>query len=410
MSYILTEEVKNWIQQSVGTENCIITIENTTQKGEGYVGEFIFAKVELQSSEDTVKGSKTVFIALKRNNKNPEVQKQIPEMHELCRREVYFYGVIIPAYQRFHKIKTLQDDFYIVPKCYKAFLENENNVVVLENLKRKGYVLQQREKPMNSVQIKLCLKSYAKLHGLGFAMRDQTPEEFKMISKDLHPLMKETFRYFKPLYDSKSIAVVDTLQEAGREDLSVRFEKFYKEKGLYNRVLEAADANIDEKVIIHGDCHNANMLFLFKDNDRSNPQHVALIDFQITCLHSPIMDLSYFLFINLSSEDFAQIKEFLEFYYSELSSVLAELGSDVNKLFPKHVMQEHLRKIFHYGFCVSVAFLEIMYINNEDAPPLIDEETNEIMGGLKELKLKSREEYVRRLVSMVDSFFNSGYV
>ncbi|CAG9839116.1 unnamed protein product [Diabrotica balteata] len=389
MSYILTEEVKNWIQQSVGTENCTITIENTTQKGEGYAGEFIFAKVELQTNEGRVSQDKPIFIALKRNNQNPAVRKQIPVMHELCRREVYLYSAIIPAYQTFYKNKTLRDDLYLLPKCHKTFLEGENNVVVLENLKRKGYVLQQREKPMNSVQIKLCLKSYAKLHGLGFAMRDQTPEEFKMISRDLHPLMQEAFSNFKPVLDSKSIAVVDTLQKAGREDLSVRFEKFYEEKSLHNRVLEAAEATIDQKVIIHGDCHNANMLFLFKDNDISNPQHVALIDFQITCLHSPILDISFFLFMNLSSEEFPQIKEFFEFYYSELSSVLTELGSDVNKLFPKHVMQEHLRKFFQYGFCISVAFLEILYIDNEDAPPLIDEETNEVLGGLKELKLKS---------------------
>ncbi|XP_050513904.1 uncharacterized protein LOC126889565 [Diabrotica virgifera virgifera] len=146
------------------------------------------------------------------------------------------------------------------------------------------------------------------------------------------------------------------------------------------------------------------------DKDRSNPQHVALIDFQVTCLHSPILDISAFLYLNLSSEDFPNFKEFLEFYHSELSSVLTDLGSDVNKLFPKHVMQEHLKKFLHYGFCLTVAFLEIFYVDNEDVPPLIDEETNEIMGGLKDLKLKSRDEYVRRLVSIVDSFFNSGYV
>ncbi|XP_050513902.1 uncharacterized protein LOC126889564 [Diabrotica virgifera virgifera] len=219
MSYFLTEEVKSWIQQSVGTENCIITIENTTQKGEGYVGDFIFAKVELQSNEGRVADDTTLFVALKRNNQNSSAQKQISAIHEFCRREVYLYDTIIPAYQKFHKSKTLQDDYYIVPKCHKAFLEGENNVVVLENLKKKGYVLQQRDKPLNSDQIKLCLKSYAKLHGSAFAMRDQNPEEFKRISKDLHPLISEAFTNFKAVFDRKSIAIVDTLKEAGREDL-----------------------------------------------------------------------------------------------------------------------------------------------------------------------------------------------
>ncbi|XP_050513785.1 uncharacterized protein LOC126889493 [Diabrotica virgifera virgifera] len=191
MQYILTEEVKSWIQQSVGTENCIITIENTTQKLKGYAGEFIFAKVELQSSEGMVTDDKTLFIALKRNNQNPLVQKRISVMHEFCRREVYFYGTVIQAYQKFYKNKILQGDLCIVPKCHEAFLEGENNVVVLENLKRKGYVLHQTEKPLNSNQIKLCLQSYAKLHALGFAMRDQNPEQFKMISEELHPLISQ---------------------------------------------------------------------------------------------------------------------------------------------------------------------------------------------------------------------------
>ncbi|CAG9839120.1 unnamed protein product [Diabrotica balteata] len=410
MSYILTEEVKSWIQQSMGSENCIITIENTTQKGEGYVGEFIFAKVELPSSEGMVTHDGTVYIALKRNSQNPAIPKQFPVMHEICRREVYFYGVIFPAYQKFYKNKTLRDDFYIVPKCHKAFLEDKNNVIILENLKRKGYVLHQRDKPLNSVQIKLCLKSYVKLHVLAFAMRDQTPKEFKIISEDLFSLMKEAFDHFKLVIESKSIVIIDALKEAGREDLSIRFEKFNKEKAIFNRLIEVADATTDEKVIIHGDCHNGNMLFLFKNNDRSNPQHVALIDFQGTCLHSPILDISAFLYWNLSSEDFLQFEEFLEFYYSQLSSLLTELGSDINKLFPKHVMQKHLKKFLQFGFCIVVPFLEFLYIENEDAPSLIDENTNEILGGLKDVKLKSREEYLRRLVSTVDSFFNSGYV
>ncbi|XP_072396753.1 uncharacterized protein [Diabrotica undecimpunctata] len=410
MEYILTEEVKSWIQQSVGTKNCSITVENTTQKGEGYSGEFIFAKVELPLSEGKVADGKTVYIALKRNNQNPLVQKQISVIQEFCRREVYLYSAIIPAYQTFYKNKTLKDDLYIVPNCHKAFLEGKNNVVVLENLKKKGYVLQQKDKPMNSAQIKLCLKSYAKLHALGLAIKDQSIELFKNISENLHPLISEALSHFKPLIDSRSTAVVNTLKEAGREDLSARFEKYICEKSIFNRYIEAADGTLDEKVIIHGDCHNANMLFLFKDNDRNNPQHVALIDFQVTCLHSPILDISAFLYLNVSSEEFSQFKEFLEFYYSELSSVLTELGSDVNQLFPLHVMQKHLRTFIHYGFCLTITFMEIMYIENEDAPPLIDEKTNEILGGLKDLKLKSREEYLRRLVSIVDSFFNSGYV
>ncbi|XP_072396751.1 uncharacterized protein [Diabrotica undecimpunctata] len=409
MSYIVTEKAKAWIQQSMGTENCIITIENTTMKGEGYVGDLVFAKVELPSSEAKVT-DRTVFIVLKRNNQDPSVQKLIPVVNEFCRREVYLYSTIFPAYQKFYKNKTLQDDYYIVPKCYKAFLEGDNNVVVLENLKRKGYVLQQRDKTMNSAQIKLCLKSYVKLHGLAFAMGDQTPNEFKMLSADLRPLIREAYSNFKPVFGRKSIAIIDILKEAGREDLSIKFENYNKENSIFNRYVEAAETTVEEKVIIHGDCHNANMLFLSKENDISNPQHVALIDFQVTCLHSPIMDLSYFLYINLSCEDLPQFKEFVEFYYSELSSFLKQLGSDVNKLFPKHVMQEHLRTFLHYGFCLSVSLLELLYIKNEDAPPFIDEETNEMMGGLKDLKLKSREEYIRHLVSIVDSFFNRGYI
>ncbi|CAG9839117.1 unnamed protein product [Diabrotica balteata] len=363
-----------WIQQSIGTANFTLTIENTTQKGEGYVGELVFVKIDLQQP---INGKDFLHLVIKTNIKNLRLEKSPPVVQELCKREVYFYSTILKEYQQLQLGKKLHVPFDMVPKCYKTFLEDGNAVIILENLKKDGYVLHPRDQPMNIAHLQMGLRSYAKLHALSFALKDQKKETFEKISKTLK-----------------------TLKETGRPDLSVVYEKFINEKSIFNRFMEICDTIPKDQAIIHADYHNANMLFKYKDNDRTVPIHKALLDFQGAAFQSPVIDLSYFLYINLSPSDFPKLKEFVEYYYTEFCLFLKELGSDADKLFPRSIFEEHLKIYLPYGGILSLPFLEILYLENDETPALVDEE-NEFFGSLiKEVEIKSRDQYLQRLRSI----------
>uniref|UniRef100_A0A6P7GSS5 Uncharacterized protein LOC114346305 n=1 Tax=Diabrotica virgifera virgifera TaxID=50390 RepID=A0A6P7GSS5_DIAVI len=300
-----------WIQQSIGSKKFTFIVESTTQKGEGYVGEVLFIKVDLQKP---INGKDVLHLVIK-TNKNPGSEKKFPIVQEFCKREVIFYSKILKAFQEFQNDKNVNASFDMVPKCYKTFLDDDNQVIVLENLKKENYALHPREQPLNIAHLEMGLRSYAKLHALSFALKDQRKDLFEKISKNCFSLFKDMIQNFQTLYDTKTPTLVEKLKEAGRPDLSIVYEKFINEKSIFERFMEISDVISKDQVIIHADCHNANMLFQYKDNDTTTPLHMVLLDFQATGLHSPIIDLSYFLYINLSSSDFPKLKDFVEYYY-----------------------------------------------------------------------------------------------
>ena len=203
--------------------------------------------------------------------------------------------------------------------------------------------------------------------------------------------------------------LVETLKEAGRPDLSILFNKYIHDKSMYTRFMEIGNTISKDQAIVHGDCHNGNMMFQYKDDDKSVPLRMVLIDFQASFIHSPVLDLSYFLWMNLSPTEAPKIKDFVEYYYTEFCSYLKQLGSDADTVFPRSIFEEHLKKYLPYGFLLILALLEIFYLENEDTPAFLDE-TNSFFGGLSnDLKLKSRDQYLKRLVALVDTFFNGPY-
>ncbi|XP_072396745.1 uncharacterized protein [Diabrotica undecimpunctata] len=402
------DELYSWIQRSIGTGNFTFTVENTTQKGEGYIGELFFVKIDLQ---EPINGKDVLYLVVKTNKKNPGSEKAISIVQDLCKREVFFYSTILKEYQDLQNNKKLPVHFDIVPKCYKAFSGIDNEVIILENLKKEGYMLHPREQPMNIAHLEMGLKSYAKLHAMSFALKDQKKEIFENISNTCTSLIKEIFSNFKTIFDTKTHMLVETLKEAGRSDLSIVYEKYINDKSIYTRFMEVSDTISQYQALIHTDCHTANMMFQYKGDDKTVPLRMALIDFQAVCLHSPVIDISLFLHINIPPTEVPKLKDFVEYYYTEFCSYLKQLGSDADKVFPRSIFEEHLKIYMPYGSFVTQAFLEMAYINNDDAPALFDEETNEFFEGFNnDLKLKSRDKYLQRLVALVDSFFNGLFV
>ncbi|XP_072397677.1 uncharacterized protein [Diabrotica undecimpunctata] len=401
------DELHSWIQRSIGTENFTFTVENTTQKGEGYIGELFFVKIDLQQP---INGKDVLYLVIKMNKKNPGSEKAISILQDLCKREVFFYSTILKEYQDFQKNKKLPILFDMVPKCYKTFSEIDNEVVILENLKKEGYMLHPREQPMNIAHLEMGLRSYAKLHAMSFALKDQKKEIFENMSKTCTSLVKEMFLNLKTMMDTRTRTLVETLKEAGRPDLSIVYEKYINDKSIYTRFMEVTDTISKDQALIHADCHNGNMMFQYKGDDKTIPLRMALIDFQAVCLHSPVIDISYFLYINISPTEVPKLKDYVEYYYTEFCSYLKQLGSDADKVFPRSIFEEHLKIYLPYGVFLTLPCLEMLYLENDDAPAIFDEETNEFLGGLaKDLKIKSRDKYLQRLVALVDNFFNGPF-
>ncbi|KAG5895429.1 hypothetical protein JTB14_037588 [Gonioctena quinquepunctata] len=173
------KEITSWIEESFqdGNLNDLkIELMGTNAKGEGYGGEFIFAKVTGTNKDNQFE---EVHVAIKMGKKGNVPGDNLPMLRECYKRELFFYDKVLPAFRKFQLDRKIVNTFDAVPKCYKTISTAEREVIVMENLKKKGYTLHDKRKPMNSKHLRLVLKNYAKFHALSFAMKDQDKEEYQ---------------------------------------------------------------------------------------------------------------------------------------------------------------------------------------------------------------------------------------
>ncbi|CAG9858854.1 unnamed protein product [Phyllotreta striolata] len=398
-------ELVNWFKKALGTEECTVELQGMKEKGDGYLADINFAKITLN---ETNKNSQELYLIAKVSRTAVDMRSF---SEDLCKREVAFYAEIVPLMYQFQKEKSIERPFKALPKCYKAFETKETEVIVQDNMVQKGYRLHNKRIPMNMNHIKLALRNYAKFHAISLALNDQRPEEFERIERNYTNLFLEKINLFEGMYKSTVEKVIGNLIEIGRSDLAKRYEKLM-ERGTCNILIDLFNDLPKERVITHADCHNGNLLFKYRDNEENNPTDMVMLDFQISCVFSPMIDLALFLYCGGSKVELDQLEYILEYYHKELSSFLSELGSDVEKLFPVSVMWEHWRKYAFHGFNGGTCILELFFVETDDVPNFDDTSTWQDDGSgsgdqkLFNIKVKNREPYLERLRDIVEHYLN----
>nr|XP_023023753.1 uncharacterized protein LOC111511912 [Leptinotarsa decemlineata] len=397
-------EIFKCIEESKKTENLSglkIDLTGTNEKGEGYIADFVFATV---SGTDENNQLQVDHLAIKMGKRSKELREKMPAIMEMYKREELFYEKVLPTFLEFQLEKKVENPFNAVPKCLNVHSTDVLTALVFENLKKCGYSLHDKRQPMNLQHIRLVLKNYAKLHALSFALRDQEKEKFDELTSWYYSVLKKMVIGMN--MSEKSDTVPKKLREAGRDDLAAKYED-QMETGRENVLLKCLDDVPKESVITHGDCHNNNFLFKYEDGDKENPVKVAILDWQVSELHSPVMDLSYFLYATASKEELAQLDVLLKYYHANLSDFMEALGSDAGKLFPYDTLVEHWKKYSVFQFRLTTGFLKLLYVDKDDAPSIEDVKGDGDMDEIfREMKLTDENLYTDRLISIVDHYFN----
>nr|XP_023023754.1 uncharacterized protein LOC111511913 [Leptinotarsa decemlineata] len=383
-----------------GFSNIVVNLLGTNEKGEGFAADLIFAEV---TGTDQDNEERKVHLAIKMGKNSANLRNSLP-MRDIYERELFVYRTVLPTFHEFQLERNITETFEAYPKCYKTFLSEDSEVLVFENLKKRGFVLHHPRKPMNLQHIHLVLRNYAKLHALSLAMRDQDKKDFHELTADYTSPMKE-FVISSGVFRKKE-RVCELLENGGRDDLVVKFEKEIgsrKEK----IILDILNDVVEESVIIHGDCHNNNFLFRYEENDEENPLDVAILDWQISTLNSPAMDLSCFLYLCASGESLSRLEELLELYHSNLRDFLRQLGSDVEELFPYNILVNHWKKYTPYALALVTTFLELLFFQKQDVPEFENiQEQSDMAKFMEGNQLEDEDLYRERLISVIDHHFN----
>ncbi|XP_050071852.1 uncharacterized protein LOC126559723 [Anopheles maculipalpis] len=295
-----------------------IRLELATKKGDNYASVLYRAKVDVLNQGTGVVESFSTIV------KAPPKGVLAGHMSYLnfSTREIQMYRELLPAFEQLYRDKGISARF--APRCLKVCEGVPADVLVLEDLSHNGNNrMADRRAGLDQHQTELVLEQLAKFHAGSAVFVDQG----NTLSRDFNgPLVMETFKQmgkqiFQPMLDGliEFMANWDFVASDLHADLSELAKTAFDES-----VSIIAPRENRFNVLNHGDLWINNMMFSTND-DRST--EVTLLDFQMCCWASPVIDLHSFLFSSVQSDlRLSKLNYFLRYYQEKLVENLVLLG------------------------------------------------------------------------------------
>ncbi|EFA06721.1 hypothetical protein TcasGA2_TC009652 [Tribolium castaneum] len=395
MSAATLDDLHLWVDKmmtSLQIPDYKLDIGGNTTKGDGYLGEVTFLKVETSG--------KTYDLVIKSAKKSDELRKQTP-IKEAYDREIFFYSKIFPLLDEFQRQRGVQKAFSNVPKCFSVSSELTREAVILQNLKSDGFELHDRKQAMNLDHVLMVFRNYGKYHALSLGLKEKKPAVFNSLGRNLNDLFglfitkadligvyRKEFEHVKTLLEPEILQKFDGLEED--------FERI---------LVGLSDENTEPSVLLHGDCWNNNFMFKYEGEDKSKPTEMSFLDFQLVRVGSPVIDLSYFLYCCADAKVLQNFDFILQAYHSSFCDFLADLGCDAEALFPFKKLKEHWREFGKYGLVQSLFLLKISLCDSSEAPDLMETaEKGEDFKDSFQIKMQNLDVYNRRIKDVFEHF------
>lgn len=254
------------------------------------------------------------------------------------------------------------------PDCYGARISlNENNntvdenaAIIFENLKTKGYIMEDRMIGFDFQHSKLILTELAKFHATGLALRLLKPQVFKnKINPSIEnapslALLPKNFRDCIFQY----IPFIPELQP-----LLPRLKSFMEGafKNLQSNPLAPPSSFT---TIIHSD-YWVNNTMILRDKNR-NPIKNKMVDLQLLRLGSAVQDLIFFLFTSVINSTLDKsYDELIRIYYGEFRRNLEFYNIDLDQFSWKSFLKE-IQEIGRYeAFHILIMLKPILTERNQ---------------------------------------------
>ena len=249
-------------------------------------------------------------------------------------------------------------------------------VFIFENLTSDGYRMGPRDK-LDEKHILLMTELIAKLHAASYAVKIQDREKFDDLVKTFKafPFYEGKKNMFDAFYNialerlNRHVTTTDQPDEYANAVQKIYTKYIEKPSKLLQKML---DEDEDFNTIIHGDYNRNNVMFKYgADEGFDDPVKVKTFDFQWAKYASPVLDLSFYLYMNLDPEVLASSwSRILKFYHDTLITTLASIiKCDLNDPRLEKIGYEkflnHLADYAFYGCLIAAWFLPVMLADLE---------------------------------------------
>ncbi|XP_018580235.1 uncharacterized protein LOC108917905 [Anoplophora glabripennis] len=305
-------------------------VKRLTAAGENYGSLMLAIDVTIRN-EDSGK-ERVLHIVGKAVPPNEFIQKMFKSPLTF-KKELEFYRIIVPTLQEFQRENGIEKVMDFFPEFYGGRMGmnphsdefDDNAVILLENLKMKGYYCVDRTIGFDLNAAKYILKNLAILHGVPLALKLKRPEEFqKKILPHIH-----TIKLFDGLGDDILNAMIDSFISIAKENEEcLPFIPNMKKKLLesFNLLENPIQPREPFSTLIHLDFWVNNTMVRTEEGKVVGNK---IVDFQIPEYGSPARDLTFFIFDSIQNEVIVKhYNHLIEFYHQNLIDTLKQF--DVN--------------------------------------------------------------------------------
>lgn len=183
-----------------------IEVQSGSNNGDGYMGVLISIVISGTREVNGIESADNKLSLLCKTVPASVTRRKEFQTDPLFEREAIVYSTILPLFAEFQREKglTAAESFTFYPKCLKTVfnLETDELVVIMEDLRPRGFTMSPRDKILSPKHAYLIVESLAKLHAVSFALKDQRPAEFAKLKelKDLLRLFCKTDSMLKYVY------------------------------------------------------------------------------------------------------------------------------------------------------------------------------------------------------------------
>lgn len=257
----------------------------------------------------------------------------------------------------------------------KFYLSRPNEIIIFEDLSKKGYEAADILEPAGYDQMSSLVKTLAKFHACSFVLEEtettRTGKPFRIGTE--YPQYVKDFA-FSDEFDTSNINQLgmDTVADYIIQkfpDIPTKFtmEEFRdKLKALKVKMFSSSmnESKRYRNVLAHGDSWPGN--FLIKRDDLGKVVSSFLIDFQLIRYNPPVIDLC--LAIYASTDKTLRDKylnQVLEDYHKDLSKILGRYRLDINEVFDFVTLLECFEELKATGIGCALCYTQVMLMPKE---------------------------------------------
>lgn len=367
---IKLRDVESVLRQTLGDKLIVerFTTKSLLPPGENYGSTILSVDAVIKRNGAADSKSEDLHLIAKMSPPT-EYQKRIFDSPYTFKKEAFMYEEIIPSYNKLEIEFGIKPDevFDILPKFYGWRLSSspdvdfdDDAVILLENLKVRGYYTGNRSQGYDLDHSKLAVRAMARFHGLGMAMKQNKPECFANIK-----FRAKSVEFKGDDFKDLTGMLLDAIRE--NPDTSPYYDRCDKAiTGVSPEAIWAAVPSEPWSTIVHSDFWVNNIMFhRTKDGQVDD---VKFVDFQNYLFFSPLRELLFYIF---SSGDGNvrenHVDQLIELYYEALIDVTTRMGCDTELLgkqsFYERISNDAPLEFMHLAFMLKMLTLDVKETN-----------------------------------------------